>query len=252
MRTLWSTGVALATFLGGPALAADMPVRPPVAAPVYRPALAPVYTWTGCYVGVQGGWAFGHSRHDSTAATAITHEFSIDGGLAGGTLGCNYQIGLFVVGVEGDYSWVGKKGEGNDHLPPFSATAISHTRESALWTARIRLGFAPDDRWLVYVTGGYAGATVEARVVDTPLGIDFSESKTRSGWTAGLGVEWVFWGNWSAKAEYLYVGLNNASYFDGAPIGIAARSNVLVVDNVIRAGINYRFGPWDTPVMARY
>jgi outer membrane immunogenic protein len=250
MNKLLVAGAALTTLLAGTAMAADMPVRAPAPPPVYRAPPPVIYTWTGCYVGVQGGWTWGNSRHDS-AIGPITDTYNVEGGLAGGTLGCNYQAGLFVLGVEGDYSWVGKKGEGPD-IPPFSATAVAETRETALWTVRGRFGIAPDDRWLVYVTGGYAGARVQAHVVNVPLGIDVSESKTRNGWTAGVGVEWVFWDNWSAKGEYLYVGLNNASYFDAPPAGVTTRTGVPIHDHVIRFGINYRFGWGGGPVVAKY
>jgi outer membrane immunogenic protein len=229
---------ALMASLAGPAMAADMPARAP--APMYRaPPPVAVFTWTGCYIGIEGGGAWGQSRHE-WAGGWVTNTYNVNGGLAGGTLGCNYQTGLLLFGVEGDMSWINKWGQGPE-LPPFSVTATASTRETWLGTVRGRLGFAPDDRWLVYVTGGYAVARVEARVVDVPFAIDVTESKVRSGWTAGVGVEWVFWGNWSAKAEYLYVSLENTSYFNTSPI-ITARTGVPIDDHILRAGINYRFG----------
>jgi outer membrane immunogenic protein len=232
-------GSALAALLAGSATAADMPMHAPT--PVYQAVVPPpvLFTWTGCYLGVEGGGAWGQSRHDSVNG-AITDTYSINGATAGGTLGCNYQVGLLVAGIEADLSWVDKYGRGPD-LPPFSVTAVSSTRETWLGTVRGRFGFAPDDRWLIYVTGGYAAARVEAQAVDAPLNIDVTAAKVRSGWTAGLGLEWVFWQSWSAKLEYLYVGLGNASYFDAPPPGVTTRTGVPVNDHLLRVGINWRF-----------
>src|SRR5262245_29248897 len=107
MNKLVLAGAALTTWLAGTAMAADMPARAPAAPQIYRAPSPVIYTWTGCYIGVQGGWTWGNSRHDS-AIGPITDSYNVEGGLAGGTLGCNYQAGLAVFGIEGDYSWVGK------------------------------------------------------------------------------------------------------------------------------------------------
>jgi outer membrane immunogenic protein len=243
-RSLLAVALLAGACLAGPAMAADqgVPAREPVFRPVPPPPPVLIYTWTGCYLGVQGGGVFGKSRHE-IVNHLLTETFNMNGGLAGGTLGCNYQAGLFVIGAEGDLSWVSKTGDGPDlgldgkPLP----NKTSKTTETWLGTARLRLGFAPDDRWLIYVTGGYAAARVEARAIDDALQIDVSEARTRSGWTAGAGVEWVFWGPWSAKAEYLYVVMSNAGYFDSPPVGVVPRTNVSIDNHVLRLGVNLRF-----------
>ena len=210
-------------------------------APVYRPlspALA-VYGWSGCYLGAQGGGAIGQSRHD-TDFGSTSDPYTISGGLAGGTVGCNYQVSQWVLGLEGDFSWTNKRGSAIE-LAPFPATFTSQTRENWLGTVRGRVGFAAD-RWLFYVTGGYAVAAVEAGIINPLIGLDVSDTKTRNGFAVGAGIEGVIAGPWTAKLEYLYVGLQNASYFDVPPPAVFARTGVPVTDNIFRAGINYRFG----------
>jgi outer membrane immunogenic protein len=109
----------------------------------------------------------------------------------------------------------------------------------------------PADKWLVYVTGGFAAAGVEATVTTSSNGA-FSESQTRWGWTVGAGVEAAIDYNWSVKLEYLYVGLPTGTYFSpDIPVGggtILTRT-VSLNDNIVRAGINYKFAG---PVVAKY
>jgi outer membrane immunogenic protein len=223
--------------LPGWAAAADLSMR----APVYRPAspALAVYGWSGCYLGAQGGGAFGQSRHD-TDFGSTSDSYAISGGVAGGTAGCNYQMSRWVLGLEGDFSWTSKRGSAIE-LAPFPATFTSQTRENWLGTVRGRVGFAAD-RWLFYVTGGYAVAAVEAGIVNPVIGLDVTDTKIRNGFTVGAGIEGVISGPWSAKLEYLYVGLQNASYFDVPPPAVFARTGVPISDNIFRAGINYHFG----------
>ena len=226
--------VALVVLLAGPALAADVAVPEPS----YQKVIpVPVYSWTGCYLGGEGGWAWGRSVHD-TAIGSATQYYAISGGLIGGTLGCNYQVSQVLFGVEGDYSWMRKKGNGPE-TPQFDAATISETKENWLATVRGRLGVTPAQQWLIYVTGGYAVASVTARIIN---GFDVSETKTRNGWTVGAGMEWAIAGSWTWKFEYLYVSLQNAGYFAVPPAGVIARTGVPTNDHVARVGLNYRFG----------
>ena len=103
-RILMAAALALAA--GGQALAADLPqpAPPPPRAPAtYVPVPVPVFSWTGIYVGINGGYGFGDSNW--SARVAPTGNFSTNGLLAGGTLGGNYQWGQFVLGIEGDGDW---------------------------------------------------------------------------------------------------------------------------------------------------
>jgi outer membrane immunogenic protein len=236
------------TALAAPAAAADLRAAPVRPAPY---AVAP-FSWTGCYIGVQGGGAWGTSRHINDVAgvrTNITDRYDVDGFLIGPTVGCNYQVGGFVLGIEGDWSWSSKEG-GAFNIAPFDTTAFSETRENWLATIRGRIGWA-FDRWMIYATGGGAFADIEARVVPAVVA-PISESRTRAGWTVGGGFEWAFAPNWSAKIEYLHVEFENEGYHLTPPAGFANRAGGVPLHNdIIRAGVNFRFG-WGGPVVASY
>jgi outer membrane immunogenic protein len=234
---------ALVALTARSGAAADLPVR----APVHR-TLRPIAaaSWAGCYVGAEGGGAWGQSRHD-TAVGSTSDAYAVRGGLAGGTVGCNHQLGRWVVGLEGDLAWTDKSGSAVE-AAPFPATFTSATRESWLASVRARLGWAAD-RWLLYVTGGYAVAAVEARILNPSIGLDVADTKVRSGFAVGAGIETAIADNWSVRLEYLYVGLQNASYFDVPPPVVFARTGVPLSDNIVRAGLNYRFG---APVISKY
>lgn len=211
--------IALLAMLGS-AQAADIPPR--MQAPIRVPVLAPVYNWTGFYVGVNGGGGWGRSRWDSSDA------FNLSGGLVGGTIGYNYQVGQLVWGAEGDIDWSNIKGTTNTFC-----SLGCETRNTWLATARGRLGYAAD-RFMPYITGGAAFGDIRT---STP---GFAGNTTTNiGWTLGGGVEVALGGNWTAKAEYLYVDLGNFNC--GVGCGPAAANNVSFHSNIVRAGVNYRF-----------
>jgi outer membrane immunogenic protein len=245
---------AVAALVLGPtaALAADLPVKAPP--PVV------IYDWTGFYIGVAGGGSLGGSNHvDPNGFNYTADGFRVQGGLIGGTLGYNWQVYRFVFGFEGDASWVGEYGSNQDNNganPPFGppgpslfadAAFRSFTRENWLATVRGRAGYAVDNL-LFYVTGGYAAAGVEAGIKDfAASALIVSATSTRSGWTGGGGIEWGFAPNWSIKWEWLFVKFENKGFVTA--LGDGSRSSVTLDDNIVRAGINYRFGG---PVVARY
>jgi outer membrane immunogenic protein len=230
--------------------AADLPMK---AAPVP----VAIYDWTGFYIGVAGGGSLGQSNHIDRA-TGLTDSggYNVNGGLVGGTIGYNWQTGPLVVGFEGDVSWVGEYGSHIDDasvgafanpaspaLPAFQ----SFTKETWLATARGRVGYAVNNL-LFYGSGGYAGAGVTAGIKDSATNaLLASSSGTRNGWTAGGGLEWGFAPNWSAKFEWLYMRFESAPF--NTVVAEGPRSSVPLDDNVVRAGINYRFGG---PVVAKY
>ena len=229
------------------AIAADLPVKAPIAV---APAL---YNWTGCYIGIEGGYKWGKSQHrfeDVGGITRdITDKFNIDGGLAGGTVGCNYQwpSTRWVIGIEGDWSWTDVKGGAFDLAPFFNPAFFSETEEKWLATFRGRVGwaFGATGNVLLYVTGGAAVADIQINTDGPrPASVFFgSESKTRWGWTAGIGIEWAFLPHWSVKGEYLYVDFGDDSYYCPVPpVGFVNRcSGVDVTQNIVRLGLNYKF-----------
>jgi len=211
-------------------------------------AVAARNDWSGFYVGVESGRNWGRSKHINNG-NDITPDFAVDGGVLGGTIGYNAQFGrLWLFGLEGDMSWTNADGSASNLAPAFNPASSSETREHWLSTARVRLGAVPADRWLAYVTGGVAWADVEA-IAHQENGNAFSESQIRPGWTAGAGIEYAIDRNWSAKLEYLHVGLNNAPYLTNlnpAVNGVNRGGGVPLSSDLVRAGINYRtdWGKW--------
>ena len=204
--------------------AADLPRRHamPVKAPVYE---AP-YTWTGFYVGINGGGGFGHSNWSNALGA---NGFSPNGGVVGGTVGYNYQTGQTVIGLEGDVDWSDIRGTTTGGV----CTGTScETRNDWLATTRGRLGYA-FGRFMPYVTGGAAFGDIKASAAG--LG---SQTATRAGWTVGGGLEASIAGPWSAKVEYLYVDLGKGNC-DATACGLATSASL--TSNMVRGGINYRF-----------
>jgi outer membrane immunogenic protein len=283
MKKLLLGGVALvALAIGGPAIAADIP------APVYKaPVVAPlpVYDWTGFYIGINGGYSWGRSATDYTITglAPFSTTQSMNGWVFGGQAGYNWQFNRsWVFGVEADLQATGQKGTAvlpgltTTFCPittvaplPCVTTATAGSFEQKLpWfgTARARLGFLPADRWMLYVTGGLAFGEVETNagvttttttafaggpvIGTTVAGATASANTTRAGWTVGGGAEWVISGPWTAKVEYLYVDLGNVgNTFTGLGAFTPAVTSSHVTDNIVRVGLNYRFGG---PVVARY
>jgi len=209
--------------LAGAAAAADLPPAPP---PYYKapPYLAPVFNWTGFYVGVNGGGGLGSSNWDTTSS------FSTTGGVVGGTIGYNYQIHQVVLGAEGDIDWSSIKGTTTAVTCPAGCT----TSDSWLSTLRGRVGYSLD-RFLPYVTGGGAFGNINASTPGLAGG-----TATNAGWTVGAGLEFAITPHWSAKAEYLYVDLGKFNCGAGCAAG-AVTDNVSFTTNLVRGGINYRF-----------
>jgi outer membrane immunogenic protein len=249
--------VAAFVGLATAASAADFPATPMKAA-MPAPIL---FSWTGCYVGVEGGGAWGQGEQTAVATTpvvggqTITGGMSLKGGIAGGTVGCNVQMSNFVVSGEADFSWTNKRGSRND-LPPFNTATISETRENWLDTFRGRFGYAID-RFMIYGTAGVATAGTQVLVTNPAFVGAVVDSRLRTGWTAGLGGEFAVWTGGAfdvtLKVEYLHVGFETHQYITPsttlAGITIVTRDTKLT-DDIVRAGLNVKFN-WG-PVVARY
>jgi outer membrane immunogenic protein len=209
-----------------------------------------IYDWTGFYIGVSGGGSLGTSNHIDPFGNEFTQGYNVKGGLVGGTVGYNWQVSSWVIGFEGDASWVGEYGSHFDDGPIAGNPAFtSFTKETWLATARGRFGYAVDNL-LFYGTGGYAAAGVDAGVKNTGTNaLIVSSTATHSGWAAGGGLEWGFAPSWSAKFEWIYMKFDSNQTINTLNLGPGARGSIPLDDNVVRAGINYRFGG---PVVARY
>jgi outer membrane immunogenic protein len=214
----------------GTALASDLPppAAPPPRAPVVYAPPPPVYNWTGFYIGINGGWGFGKSDWSvSSAATgASTGNFNVNGGLVGGTIGYNWWFDGWVLGLEGDFdgSWM-------DGKASVCGIPNCETKNNWLATIRGRAGYAAD-RVLFYLTGGGAFGDIVANTA-----VNW-QSTDRSGWTVGGGIEGAFTDHWTARIEYLFVDLQNATF---TPVAAVTPVTVKFNANLIRLGVDYKF-----------
>jgi outer membrane immunogenic protein len=197
------------------AMAADMGV-PYTKAPVMA---APVFTWTGCYVGAhvgggslstngvgldsEGGFPTNNSGTQSTGR----------GGVAGGQLGCNYQDGNWVFGLEGEGYWSGIKANVTRTFPGGDTEGAS-MKNSNDFTFAARAGIT-FDRTLIYAKGGWAWGNYKVNLTETFNNGTFIESNNQSGYLdgflVGAGIEHALTRNWTVKLEYDYIGYGTKS-----------------------------------------
>jgi len=243
--------IAVGTGIAG---AADLPVK---TAPLYVPA---PFTWTGCYFGGNFGGAWDNTNWSDTLLGVNWSNGNSNGlGLiGGGEAGCNYQMGAFVVGVEGDFDWAAKNHSSNNAVVGPTGDSFQLTSNN-YWisTVAARFGFAVE-RALLYgkVGGGWVG-TNGFTVTDVTTGASFSSanSNTLGGWLVGAGVEYAYTTTWTMKLEYDYLGLGSQSVtLPGTVIPALAgdtfnsgHRNV----QMVKLGVNYLFN-WGGPVVARY
>jgi len=217
--------------------------------PITKAPPAPVaYSWTGCHAGAVAGGAWGSSQHieDDTRRPAafglpLSNNFDVTGAVLGGTFGCDYQASGWVIGVENDISWTSVRGSGN-LIPPLMPSAnVFETKEKWLDTLRLRVGFTWD-RWFLYGTGGAAFSDVGINLCSPRAVACGSSSQTVTGWTAGVGAEYAFWTNWSAKVEYLHVDLGT-TFFPAIAEGSGSylARDVKLTNEIVRVGVNYKF-----------
>jgi outer membrane immunogenic protein len=257
-------GAVALCILGTAAQAADLPRKsfPSAAAPV------PMFTWTGFYVGLNGGYGFGDNKFATTGTPAFLTlaPTIVPGGLkdkskgfvGGAQAGYNLDYNGFVVGVETDVQFSGIKSRAAFTGVPVLGTQLTTSSKSEIeyfGTLRARLGFTPFDRMLVYATGGLAYGQVKTSAsvigVQAPgLVWDGSKSEMKFGWTLGAGLEYALTNNLSLKAEYLYYDLGKTSAValgNAAVRGTAALNGIDYATrsqnngSIVRAGINYRF-----------
>jgi outer membrane immunogenic protein len=226
---------ALALASAAPALAADLP--PPMAPPPRAPAAyipaPPPFLWTGFYLGLNAGGAFGSSSWSTPIGTVAS--YNMNGPMAGGQIGGNYQIGQFVIGAEGDIDWQNLRGASQSGLCAPAAVGGCATASSYLATIRGRAGFAMD-HVLFYVTGGGAFTNVKPSTNSLSYG-----GGSETGWTAGGGIEYALTDNWTAKIEYLYASFQSATCNSSSCSGGLAPASVGFHEDVVRAGVNYKF-----------
>ena len=205
-------GTAALLAMATSASAADLAARPYTKAPV---AVAQVMSWTGFYIGAQGGYGWGSSDEvffngANTAAFIGTQKYDVDGGFAGGVVGYNWQTGAFVLGIEGDYHWSSISGRsGVINVGPPNVGDTYFTKLRGFGDVKGRLGYAAGPA-LFFVSGGAAVGDLQHRYDGVPGNV-FVQNETRWGYTVGAGVEYMFAPNWSGKLEYNYIDLGKST-----------------------------------------
>lgn len=237
MKKFLLSTVALVAFGTVSAVAADLPARTYTKAPVYA---APVYNWTGVYVGAHIGAAFGGDNAATTTIPGLVTNNRDAAFLGGGQIGADYQFAPnWLIGVEGQISGLAN----NDRN--FS-NGVDSFRDRSDWLASVtgRLGYT----WgpgMIYAKGGVAFRD-DNGVAATAGFLPAIVSRDSTGYTAGGGLEYMFAPAWSAKLEY--------QYYNFADTGILSPAGALSYRDdlhTVKLGVNYHFN-WGGPVVAKY
>jgi outer membrane immunogenic protein len=265
MRSIVAIAAAAALSVASSVHAADLPARMPVKTAPAVIAAAPV--WSGFYVGLFAGYGWGRAKatapFDGNTGffynfLGNAYRFDADGFFGGATVGYNMQSGAIVYGVEAEAGYLGLKGsalEPND-LPATTDT-VTRFKSNIYGALYARLGFAAGNA-LFYGKGGVAVLNAEASTIDPCAGtpgcgtttLTMTGDKVMVGWSAGGGIEWMFGGGWSAKAEYAYFDFGKIDTAGPSSVpGEFYRQSVEVTAHTAKLGVNYR---WGGPVVARY
>ena len=243
------------------------PDAPHAIAPA-RPA--PGYNWTGAWVGAQVGYGWGHKHWPDFFPD---DGFDVKGWLGGVSTGANVQAGIFVVGVESEWLWTDIKGGRRDVTMFGGGTQIVDLATKVDWLSlnSVRVGFVPTDRLMVYGKAGVAFAQerhdLDASQVIPGLGstsFDLSGKALHTGWLAGIGAEYAFLGNWSAKFEYNYInfGPQNVTTTGvqtiNVPPTVGSFANIQPLNDIrqdmhlVKLGINYHFNSVPDVIRAKF
>jgi outer membrane immunogenic protein len=255
MKAITLGGAMLSLMTVG-AFGADLgPVMPLAAAPALPP-----FTWTGCYAGGHIGGAM--ARNSITDPVLLVQDTAIGPGttvgvttvtnspggvVIGGQFGCDYEFASrWVVGIEGAVSGATLKGNTTIGFPAGAPgdNAVVSAKTDFLPSVTARVGY-DFGRLLAYVRGGAAWAGEQYNVIGTitvppPTAVSFQGINTFGGWTVGAGVDWAFWGPWSASLEYGYYkfGGGNVVMTDSIN-GFVGAVNTSQSIQVVKLGLNF-------------
>jgi len=241
-------GAAVALTAGQIASAADLGVKraPPPVAPAYVPA--PVFSWTGFYIGGNLGaaWTSGTVTDNFGNSFSKSQQAVFTGG---GQVGANYQWTWLVLGVEADFDWLANNNNSSNAVStPIGALQFSaNDRWITMLAGRVGVAFPTLSNWLFYARGGGGWVGVNNPTitnVTTGGSISTSNSNSNSGWLVGGGIEWAFAPNWTAKIEYNKLFLDNRSFTVAAGTPFIGGDVITLFNHdvqTVTVGVNYLF-----------
>jgi outer membrane immunogenic protein len=282
MKKLFLATTAFVVLAAASAGAADMYARPAYAPPAAPPPVYTwTGMYWGANVGYSWGNARYDAALNASAlgfvpglagqavtGTAISESQKIDGVIGGVQTGYNYQFGAWVWGLETDFQGSGQKGGStfartfNTVIGPIPVSATTDHKLEWFGTTRGRLGFLWAPNVLLYGTAGVAYGQVKDSVtfngsalggaVTAAANANFNDVK--AGWTAGAGIEGALWGGWSVnyidlgKTEQTATATTAANLAGvgipgvGAVLSTNANQTFRTTDNIVRVGLNYKWG----------
>jgi outer membrane immunogenic protein len=233
---------------------------------IYKTAVPTAWTWTGYYLGLNGGYSWGKSHTDGFfndsflgTAFATSSSFGLDGKVFGIQTGYNFQVGRWVWGIEADAQLTAEHADPKFPCPdgvcnpagPVLAAFDQSQKLDWFGTLRARFGASIAPNAIVYVTGGAAVAGLRTAgtvfgfdITGAPLSNSFGNITINAGWTVGGGIETRVCGNWTAKIEYLYASLGSITANmnnQESLMALTTTFNSRLNDQIVRAGVNYKF-----------
>jgi outer membrane immunogenic protein len=244
----------------------------------YKAPILTAWSWAGPYLGLNLGYSAGKSKTDAVFSDATLgaplfatgSSDSLKGVIGGVQAGYNWQAGNWVAGLEGDIQMSGQGATPSYVCPgavcnptvvdfdaPVTAKLVQGQKLDSFGTLRGRLGTTITPDVIAYASGGLAVGSIRTAITLSGVGFDadgnpftfdapFSVLKIKPGWTVGAGLEARLFGNVTGKVEYLYMDFGTVSAsvtnaVNATPITFSASSHV--TDNIVRAGVNYKFDP---------
>jgi outer membrane immunogenic protein len=245
------------------ASAADLPTMKPAPPP---PA-PPVFSWTGCYVGANAGYAWGDRTNpniyyaDPGGAVNFAGYFGAGGNgfpnlspsgfVGGGQVGCDVQVNTWVFGAVADFQGAGVDASASAHVTPPSFVASTQSLSESLdflGTVRGRAGVALNN-WLLYASGGLAYGQARSTLTFSSTTMDYSgsDSDTRVGWVLGAGIDYAITSHWILGVDYLHYDLGRTKV-TGVSVppgaihpGASLTASQTVAGDALRAVLNYKF-----------
>lgn len=222
------------------------------------PAPAQAQTgWSGVYIGGNVGWVgtnFDWTFDPSLAPFQDRYSLSENNGIAGVHAGVQFQWNKIVIGAEMGLSSTAAFGRDfvRQPIPPAGVNPLTDVaaRMGPIFTIGPRLGWAVNNRWLVFVSGGYANLTIASQLVNQVNGVPFFPSSRRhDGWYIGGGVEYALTDLLVLGVEYQHLEFNRLHHCDlPCELNLGGYRRINADTDIVRARLSLKFGRRDTPI----